>query len=180
MSISTSLTNVFTDAYCLIEANLTPFEINNMRHVLRLPLIDLKTCTVPQILKAIEDGVDFREMPTSLNKLYFFGVGAFISRIQEHRADDPYAYEWIGRFDLRHTAYIVTCLLNNTTTEARCALVRRIVEKYCLSRYFVDNECVHITLQHFAEKSDCPMVLSTVMYCMPLVGDIKPVIRPPQ
>jgi len=101
MSVSASLSNVFADAYRLIESNLTPFEINNMRIATKRPLLDLSLCTTKQVVQGIEDGVDFRELPVFLRAMEqkTFDIFAFLYRCGDAivRRNERLGYEWLCR-----------------------------------------------------------------------------------
>jgi len=163
---SLNLSNIFTDAFPIIESNLTIFDINNLRIARYLPSIDLKTCTVDQILDGIRCGTDFRDLPININILKYGNVhdltvtmGAatdltiyrFVECIDVYRNGDIRGYEWISHLNIKYVSNIIYCLLRYDSTEAHHNLAKQVVAKYIQSPFVqVDN---HNTIVMMTLKS---------------------------
>jgi len=143
MSISAGLSNVFVDAYRLIEANLTPFEINNLRIATKRPQLDLSLCTIEQVVQGIECGVDFRFLPVYLRPrtgiceythIYYFIYDC--GRAIEKRGDNL-GYKWLCRITMVYSddaiAYddlVMMLLMLDNVPETNYDLAEQVIDEY--------------------------------------------------
>jgi len=157
MSISAGLSNMFTDVFHLIEANLTPFEINNLRIVMKRSLLDLSLCTVDQIVRGIKDGVDFCDLPAFIHdmKQKDFNIYGYLRQCKDtiEKRGESCGYKWLclvydaypGEYN--GLGFLMKCLLFvDNITEINYALTKQIVTKFLESKHRYYHILIRLTL----------------------------------
>jgi len=149
MSVFAPFTNIFKDAFRLIEANLTPFEINNLRITMKHPLLDLNLCTTDQIVRGIEDGVDFQVLPIYLRGMEQkdFNIFDFVYRCGHaiSRRGDSTGYKWLCRIQSLYPGFTASfalqeCLLNNKNVpEVNYALSTQVLVTFLEAELSIYN-----------------------------------------
>jgi len=106
-----NIINVFADGLALIEKNLTPYDVNNLRIALHLPIIDLRKCTHKQVIQGIKDGVDFRELHFILDQRYWNHYDEYIPAIKAR--NEYLGYKWFCRIPADQLFIKLICLFDD-------------------------------------------------------------------
>ena len=126
------LSALFKDGIRLIEGNLSPFDIYNLRIARCKPRNNLRACSVKDIARYIDNGVDFRIIPIYFDEITNASIDRqdsiyhlFLDTIC--RRKDPIGYIWLSKLSILNIDLIFAILISHHELFATIAELTNIL-----------------------------------------------------